>query len=73
MSHANQENHPGQDRTVEKNRNDENNHYFILSHIRSTDLLSLPNVNPDASYGMQISIEDDLTSQSVVCFQVNIS
>ena len=37
---------------------------------RSTDLLALPNVNPDASYGMQISIEDDLTSQSVVCFQV---
>jgi len=37
--------------------------------VRSTDLLALPNVNPDASYGMQISIDDDLTSQSVVCFQ----
>lgn len=37
--------------------------------VRSTDLLALPNVNPDAAYAMQISIEDDLTSQSVACFQ----
>ena len=25
--------------------------------VRSTDLLSLPNVNPDAGFGMQVSIE----------------
>ncbi|CAG5124241.1 unnamed protein product, partial [Candidula unifasciata] len=28
--------------------------------VRSTDLLSLPNINPDAGFGMQISIEDNL-------------
>lgn len=25
--------------------------------VRSTDLLSLPNVNPDAGYGMQVSYQ----------------
>ena len=33
--------------------------------VRSTDLLSLPNVNPDAGYGMQISIEDTIESNTV--------
>ena len=37
--------------------------------VRSTDLLSLPNVNPDHSFGMQIAIEDSLTESSMVGFQ----
>lgn len=37
--------------------------------VRSTDLLSLPNINPDAGFGMQMSIEDNLTDTSSVCFQ----
>jgi hypothetical protein len=37
--------------------------------VRSTDLLSLPNINPDAGFGMQMSIEDSLTENSVACFQ----
>ncbi|XP_043672934.1 protein transport protein Sec24A isoform X2 [Vespula pensylvanica] len=37
--------------------------------VRSTDLLSLPNVNPDSGFGMQISIEESLTETQNVCFQ----
>lgn len=37
--------------------------------VRSTDLLSLPNVNPDAGFGMQMSIEESLTDMSTMCFQ----
>ena len=37
--------------------------------VRSTDLLALPNVNPDAGFGMQISIDESLTDVSTVCFQ----
>lgn len=37
--------------------------------VRSTDLLSLPNVNPDHSFSMQIDIEDNLTESSMVAFQ----
>lgn len=37
--------------------------------VRSTDLLSLPNVNPDAGYGMQISYEENLGESKTVCFQ----
>lgn len=37
--------------------------------VRSTDLLSLPNVNPDHSFGMQIDIEDSLSESSMVGFQ----
>ncbi|XP_033329992.2 protein transport protein Sec24AB [Megalopta genalis] len=37
--------------------------------VRSTDLLSLPNVNPDAGFGMQISIEENLSDVQSVCFQ----
>lgn len=37
--------------------------------VRSTDLLSLPNVNPDAGFGMQISYEENLTDTKNVCFQ----
>lgn len=37
--------------------------------VRSTDLLSLPNVSPDVGFGMQMSIEEALTDMSSVCFQ----
>ena len=37
--------------------------------VRSTDLLALPNINPDAGFGMQMAIEDNLEC-SHVCFQV---
>ncbi len=36
--------------------------------LRSTDLLSLPNVNPDNSYGIEMAITESLTA-SHVCFQ----
>jgi len=41
-------------------------HFFV----RSTDLLALPNINPDAGYGMQICIEENLTGIQTACFQV---
>lgn len=37
--------------------------------VRSTDLLSLPNVNPDAGFGMQVSIDESLSDVKSVCFQ----
>ncbi|XP_033124522.1 protein transport protein Sec24A-like [Anneissia japonica] len=37
--------------------------------VRSTDLLSLPNVSPDAGYAVQMSIEDTLTDSQTACFQ----
>jgi hypothetical protein len=37
--------------------------------VRSTDLLSLPNVNPDAGFGMQVSIDENLNNVQSVCFQ----
>lgn len=37
--------------------------------VRSTDLLSLPNVNPDAGFAMQIAYEESLTDLKTVCFQ----
>lgn len=37
--------------------------------VRSTDLLSLPNVNPDAGFGMQVSIDENLSDVDTVCFQ----
>lgn len=37
--------------------------------VRSTDLLCLPNVNPDAGFGMQISIEENISDAQNVCFQ----
>ncbi|XP_014251110.1 protein transport protein Sec24A [Cimex lectularius] len=37
--------------------------------VRSTDLLSLPNINPDAGFGMQVSIDENLTDVQNVCFQ----
>ena len=40
--------------------------------VRSTDLLALPNVNPDAGFGMQIAIEETLTDTPTVCFQAAV-
>ena len=37
--------------------------------VRSTDLLSLPNINPDAGFGMQVTIEENLSEMQTVCFQ----
>ncbi|KAJ8966875.1 hypothetical protein NQ314_003269 [Rhamnusium bicolor] len=37
--------------------------------VRSTDLLSLPNINPDAGFGMQVAIEENLSDVQTVCFQ----
>ncbi|XP_035289101.1 protein transport protein Sec24A isoform X4 [Anguilla anguilla] len=37
--------------------------------VRSTDLLSLPNVNPDAGFAVQMSIEENLLDTQVVSFQ----
>ncbi|XP_017778583.1 PREDICTED: protein transport protein Sec24A [Nicrophorus vespilloides] len=37
--------------------------------VRSTDLLSLPNINPDAGFGMQVSIEESLSDVKSICFQ----
>lgn len=36
--------------------------------LRSTDLLSLPNVNPDNSYAIELAINENLTTPTV-CFQ----
>ena len=40
--------------------------------VRSTDLLSLPNVNPDAGFGMQLVIEENLSGVQNVCFQAAV-
>uniref|UniRef100_UPI00358FA343 protein transport protein Sec24B isoform X2 n=1 Tax=Myxine glutinosa TaxID=7769 RepID=UPI00358FA343 len=37
--------------------------------VRSTDLLSLPNVNPDAGFAVQISVEDSLSNCNTASFQ----
>ncbi|XP_068596232.1 protein transport protein Sec24B [Brachionichthys hirsutus] len=37
--------------------------------VRSTDLLSLANVNPDSAFAVQMSIEDTLADSSLACFQ----
>lgn len=37
--------------------------------VRSTDLLSLPNVNPDAGYAVQMSVEEKLADTQLVSFQ----
>ncbi|XP_043826262.1 protein transport protein Sec24B isoform X2 [Dromiciops gliroides] len=37
--------------------------------VRSTDLLSLANINPDAGFAVQMSIEENLADTSLVCFQ----
>lgn len=40
--------------------------------VRSTDLLTLPNVNPDSGYAVQLSIEDDLKDFNSICFQAAV-
>lgn len=37
--------------------------------MRSTDLLSLANVNPDAGFAVQMSIDENLLDLQVVSFQ----
>ncbi|KAI7795633.1 protein transport protein Sec24A isoform X1 [Triplophysa rosa] len=37
--------------------------------VRSTDLLSLPNVNPDAGFAVQMSIDENLLDMQAVSFQ----
>ncbi|XP_028160482.1 protein transport protein Sec24B [Ostrinia furnacalis] len=37
--------------------------------VRSTDLLSLPNVSPDAGFGMQLAVDESLADLQQVCFQ----
>ena len=37
--------------------------------VRSTDLLSLPLVNPDHAYTINIAIDESLKDLDVVCFQ----
>ncbi|CAF3776387.1 unnamed protein product [Rotaria sp. Silwood1] len=37
--------------------------------VRSVDLLVLPNINPDAAFGMQVNIEDSLIHYTSVTFQ----
>ncbi|XP_041120051.1 protein transport protein Sec24B-like isoform X4 [Polyodon spathula] len=37
--------------------------------VRSTDLLSLANVNPDSGFAVQMSIEESLADTALVCFQ----
>lgn len=39
--------------------------------LRSTDLLALPNVNPDAAYAVECEIEETIQSQ-IVCFQTAV-
>ncbi|UJR15134.1 hypothetical protein I4U23_002099 [Adineta vaga] len=38
--------------------------------VRSVDLLVLPNINPDAAFGMQVAIEDSLAQYKAVTFQI---
>ncbi|XP_023651648.1 protein transport protein Sec24B isoform X3 [Paramormyrops kingsleyae] len=37
--------------------------------VRSTDLLSLANVNPDSGFAVQMSIDESLADTSLTCFQ----
>ena len=37
--------------------------------VRSTDLLSLPNVNPDHGYCMNMAIDESLKEFPMVCLQ----
>jgi protein transport protein SEC24 len=38
--------------------------------VRSVDLLVLPNINPDAAFGMQVAIDDALSQYTNVTFQI---
>jgi len=47
------------------------NAYYGNFFLRSSDLLALPNVNPDHSYAAQIILEDTLAAP-IVCFQTAV-
>ncbi|XP_065567531.1 protein transport protein Sec24A-like [Artemia franciscana] len=40
--------------------------------VRSTDLIQLANVNPDAGFGLQFSITDSMAERNNVCFQAAV-
>lgn len=44
--------------------------FFGNFFVRSTDLLSLPNVSPDAGYALQMKVEESLADLASVSFQV---
>ena len=43
--------------------------FYGSGFVRSVDLLVLPNINPDAAFGVQVSIEDSLERYTSVTFQ----
>jgi protein transport protein SEC24 len=43
--------------------------FYGSGFVRSVDLLVLPNINPDAAFGIQVAIEDSLTNYTSVTFQ----
>jgi protein transport protein SEC24 len=44
--------------------------FYGNGFVRSVDLLVLPNINPDAAFGMQVAIEDSLAQCKTVTFQI---
>ncbi len=44
--------------------------FYGNGFVRSVDLLVLPNINPDAAFGIQVAIEDSLVQYKSVTFQV---
>lgn len=42
------------------------------SFVRSHDLLVLSNVSPDAGFGIQVAIDEPLSTTHVVCFQASL-
>ena len=46
--------------------------FYGNGFVRSVDLLVLPNVNPDAAFGMQVGIDESLTQYKSVTFQVAV-
>jgi protein transport protein SEC24 len=44
--------------------------FYGNGFVRSVDLLVLPNINPDAAFGMQVSIDESLAQFKSVTFQV---
>ncbi|UJR31552.1 hypothetical protein I4U23_019039 [Adineta vaga] len=45
------------------------NTFYGSGFVRSVDLLVLPNINPDAAFGIQVSIEDNIANYTTVTFQ----
>jgi protein transport protein SEC24 len=43
--------------------------FYGSGFVRSVDLLVLPNINPDAAFGIQVSIDDTLANYKTVTFQ----